>query len=517
MKDKRWLLWITLGGLALRLAVWFYYRSNPLALVTASLPDDALYYFTIARNLAHGYGISFDAVHPTNGMHPLWLFIITPVFWIGLTKWGAIYSVLLMQSVLDACVVWLIGSTVYDLLPEAKKSNRRTAAGVSALLYAGSALVIVRSINGLETTLTALLIVIWLRAYLRLDRGLLSWSVLGLLSGLLLLARTDMFLVLLPVAVFRIGRNGRNGRDGREWTKMLTAILVAAMIVAPWLIWNIVNFGTPIQSSAEAVPIFAMRKYDVLYGTGLLKYTHLLLEAGRNALKPFLYAGLGLPLLTILYAVAARRKTMSETERTVYLLTCGGVLLLVVHSLFRGFIREWYVLELIPLWLVAFGVSIGGNAGKTEARASGRWLLASMILVLQLIVFYPHERMPSQSAMVIRGVPMVQELTKTAKVASFNSGYYSYFASRPGSVVDLDGVVSAEAVEGIKHNDLRGYLTRDSVGYILDFRGDFGGYVNLIDHHLLDDFALETQDSTLALVLYRRKSVSGPKLLPLTQ
>ena len=107
MKEKRWLLWITLAGLALRFAAWFYFRAHTLLLVTTRLPDDALYYFTIARNLAHGYGMSFDGIHPTNGMHPLWLLLITPIFALHLTQWGFIHAALLLQTALDAQVVTL--------------------------------------------------------------------------------------------------------------------------------------------------------------------------------------------------------------------------------------------------------------------------------------------------------------------------------------------------------------------------------------------------------------------------
>src|SRR5690348_763846 len=119
MQQKRWLFWIVLAALIVRLAMWLYFRAHIFQLVTMRLPDDALYYFAIARNLAHGHGISFDSVHSTNGMHPLWLFVLAPIFWLHLTEWGSIHTALLLQSVLDAGVVWLIGATVYDSLPNA--------------------------------------------------------------------------------------------------------------------------------------------------------------------------------------------------------------------------------------------------------------------------------------------------------------------------------------------------------------------------------------------------------------
>jgi hypothetical protein len=510
--SKRWLWWIILVGFALRFGAWFYFGIHPLYLVTTRLPDDALYYFTIASNLAHGYGISFDTVHPTNGMHPLWLFLITPIFALGLAKWGFIYAVLLFQSVLDTIIIWLIGSMIYELLPNTSESNRKTAATSAALIYALSFLVIIRSINGLETTLTALLFVIWFRMFLRTRSGMLKdWAIFGIVTGLLMLSRTDSFIVLLPLVVYTFV-----ARIKLEWRGMLLALILAVVILAPWLIWNFVQFGTIVQSSAEAVPMLAMRKYDVLYGAS--KYWHFGIEAVRNILKPFWYAAFGLPVLTIGYAIIARRKKISQAERGIYSLIVGGVLLLIVHSLFRGFIRDWYIEELIPIFLIGFGISIGANAGSTEARPSGRFMLAALVILLQLILFR-QPQYQSQATILQTGLPTLEKLTQHTKVASFNSGYYGYFASTPGSMINIDGVVNSDALTALKSGRIGEYLANDSVSYILDFQGDFGGYVNLFDHHMMDGFE---RDSTFgnpnggndALALYRRKTILGQKQIP---
>src|SRR5665213_784475 len=470
MKEKRWLLWIALAGLALRFAAWFYFRAHTLQLVTSRLPDDALYYFAIARNLAHGYGMSFDGIHPTNGMHPLWLLLITPIFAVHLTQWGFIHATLLLQSILDIAIIWLIGSTVYDLLSLAKESNRKTAAGAAALIYALSTLVIIRSINGMETTLSALLFVVWFRLYVRVVRGIrgtrwTEWTFLGMITGLLLLARTDCFIVLIPITFYLLAAKWK-----AEWREMILALVIACVVISPWLIWNLIHFGTIMQSSGEAVPMLAWRKYYAIYGPFILNYGHLLSDGVRNALKPFWYAAFGLPLLTIGYAGVARRKKLSDGERAIYFLVLGGVLLLIIHSLFRGFIRDWYVEELIPLFLIGFGVSIGANAGTTEARASGRWGLAAGIIILQLFL-YRQPQYISQVVILKSGVPKVQQLSEHYKIASFNSGYYCYFAMKRGSVVNIDGVVSTDALTALKTGRVSAYLDADSVCYILDFEG----------------------------------------------
>jgi Dolichyl-phosphate-mannose-protein mannosyltransferase len=512
MQNKRWLGWIALAGLAVRIGAWFYFGIHALQLVTTHLPDDALYYFTIASNFAHGYGISFDTIHPTNGMHPLWLMLITPIFTLGFAKWGFIHVVLLFQSVLDTIIIWLIGSTIYDVLDNASESNRKTAAASAALIYALSSLVIIRSINGLETTLTALLFILWFRAYMQTASGLLKdWIIPGIVTGLLMLSRTDSFIVLLPLALYTFVTRAK-----LEWKSMLVALVLACIVIAPWLFWNIAHFGTIIQSSAEAVPMLAMRKYEVLYGSG--KYWHFGIEAARNAIKPFWYAAFGLPLLTIGYAIIARRKNLSPTERGIYLLIAGGVLLLIVHSFFRGFIRDWYILELLPLFLIGFGISMGMNAGTTEARASGRFTLAAIVIIFQLILFR-QPQYESQSQLLTLGLPTVEKLTEHSKVASFNSGYYGYFTNNPGNIVNIDGVVNSDALAALKVGRIGEYLDKDSVSYILDFQGDFGGYINLFDHHMMDGFVRDSlfgnpSGGNDALALYRRKNILGQKQIP---
>jgi len=64
-----------LGGFGLRLLfAWSGLAERGL------VADDAYYYFTIARNIAHGLGPTFDTLTPTNGFHPLWLLMLVPIF-----------------------------------------------------------------------------------------------------------------------------------------------------------------------------------------------------------------------------------------------------------------------------------------------------------------------------------------------------------------------------------------------------------------------------------------------------
>ncbi|MBM4043131.1 MAG: hypothetical protein FJ290_31970, partial [Planctomycetes bacterium] len=65
-------------GVGLLVRVLFLAAASEHALVRV-VPDDAYYYFKVARNVVAGQGATFDGIHPTNGYHPLWMGMLVPV------------------------------------------------------------------------------------------------------------------------------------------------------------------------------------------------------------------------------------------------------------------------------------------------------------------------------------------------------------------------------------------------------------------------------------------------------
>ncbi len=70
--------------------------------------DDSFYYFQIARNLAEGKFSTFDGgITRTNGYHPIWLFLITPFYWV-FDKEAALFAVKAFEIMLVAGGVALV-------------------------------------------------------------------------------------------------------------------------------------------------------------------------------------------------------------------------------------------------------------------------------------------------------------------------------------------------------------------------------------------------------------------------
>ena len=70
--------------------------------------DDSFYYFQIARNLAEGKFSTFDGgITRTNGYHPIWLFLITPFYWV-FDKEAALFAIKAFEIMLVAGGVALV-------------------------------------------------------------------------------------------------------------------------------------------------------------------------------------------------------------------------------------------------------------------------------------------------------------------------------------------------------------------------------------------------------------------------
>ena len=83
-------------------------RFDLINLIRDVIYDDAFYYFRIARNLAEGKFSTFDGgITRTNGYHPLWLFLITPFYWI-FDKEAALFAIKAFEIMLVAGGVALV-------------------------------------------------------------------------------------------------------------------------------------------------------------------------------------------------------------------------------------------------------------------------------------------------------------------------------------------------------------------------------------------------------------------------
>ena len=170
-------------------------------LITELIPDDAFYYFAISRNTALGRGISFDGINPTNGIHPLWMVLLVPVF--ALVEGAAsVRAPLLIGALFDVAA----GLLIYLVLRNSLRRAGLIAVPVAFVVFSMwmfSPFAIRQSLNGLETSLNLLLLTTVIFLMMRLEvANFSSVIVVSAIWGLVLLSRTDTILFWIPAIAF---------------------------------------------------------------------------------------------------------------------------------------------------------------------------------------------------------------------------------------------------------------------------------------------------------------------------
>jgi len=458
-------------------------------LLRDATPDDAYYYFQIARELVAGGGPSLDGETPTNGFHPLWLLFLLPGAAALPDPLLALRAGLSLGALFGAANVAL----VYALLRVV--GARRSAALVAAGAFAIHPTLVRDSVNGLETPLAVATqaFAAWIfarRATSRRPVPPRGWVGLGLAGGLMMLARTDavvVFAALLAGVVLHEGRAWRRGIAGA-----CVAGSVATLVLSPWLLWNLATFGSVLQVSATAIPEQLQRDYLAQYGAapGVLMRRALevtLRDLGRAGLL-YLAPGAGaLRVLTALAAVVLALQLVVPADparrlRRQWLLLAapvGGILAtFLVHTALRWWTREWYYTPLALVGALALGLALDHVQATLAALAPGRrWTapaaaIAAALLLLTALGPHRRERWGLRSVHRVNQLEaatwIAQHTAPDARVGSFNAGILSYFGRR--TVVNLDGAVNAEALRARESGSLLQYVVDRRIGYLADFR-----------------------------------------------
>jgi hypothetical protein len=156
--------------------------------------DDAYYYFKVAQNISEGHGSTFDGINPTNGYHPLWLWINIPIF--ALARFDLILPLRILLLVLSG----LTAATSVLLYRMIGKVFMPAIGAVAAIYWAFSREVLVQVYQqGLETGIAAFFVALFVYKLFEFERSWRSQPVtarqlaaLGVIAVLAMLSRLDL-------------------------------------------------------------------------------------------------------------------------------------------------------------------------------------------------------------------------------------------------------------------------------------------------------------------------------------
>ena len=488
---------VVLGlGLLVRLAIAC---QPPERLLPVCLADDTFYYLRIAENVLAGQGSTFDGHTATNGYHPLWMLVSLGAVKLAGSPVPAARVLVLLLALIGAGNAYLVWRLARGALSE-------VGALWAAAVWSLSPFVIFTELMGVEAPLMMLLA---LAALLMLQRiqaadgvSIRDWAVLGGLLGLALLARTDAILLALPLAAaVGIGYlwpvRSTPAVLNRRLTGALIGAGVSALVVAPWVLFNINTFGSVAQDSARAL-LWRERAWWALTDTTLAAK---LWQALTSGFADYLVRLVGLPNAALVLGLAGLllgavlaagrltgRRVWEPRTRALALPLAWGAVVWAFYVLYFWQQKFWYLLPVhLALALVgALAVDYLARA-MPDARAARRaFAVLSALLLLGFGQvgwkiwtngYQPWQRVYVEAATYVRQMHVMEENNLT--VGAFNAGILSAWSGLP--VVNLDGVVNPDATRAMQRRDLLAYLRERGVDVLVDHQrliamyGAFGG------------------------------------------
>jgi hypothetical protein len=453
---------VAIATLIAGVCVYYVTVHNRLGSVMALLSDDAFYYFKIASNIVSGNGSTFDGIAPTNGFHPMWMLLMVAVFGVAGNDPITPVTVVIVINLLLCIATFVL---LYRLVDE------YVAPGYAWITVAACTLpnILTGMLNGLETGLMLLLVVLTLRMLYR-DRPLSAGAPasggfgLGIMLGVVTLCRLDS--VFLFAAAFGLTAASAAVRRSVPKTAVVRLALLSggfALAVAPYFAWNLLSFGhlSPISGVVKSTfPVISARALHI---------------GGDKGFGALMLVAIGVLLALSFFADRSRErdwKTAAESPLVLLALACS------LHFANTMLFLEWGVYW----WHYGlYGLTLALAAAKFVRRLSlrsprlRRLAITVVVLPLLIVAATAHSRILQVKNEQHRGWPegaeWVRENTPPGTViAAKDAGIVGYFSERP--VINLDGKANGyEYLRHLRNDDVAGYLTSRDTEYLINVRG----------------------------------------------
>jgi hypothetical protein len=350
--------------------------ASPPSYLLGFLEDDALFYAVISRNMAHGFGSTFDRVSPTNGYHPLWMLMLSGYLWLLKPFVDTLHGdpevtlklLMIFQAALYLISLWLCVDIINKLVPK----NSRVALAVFVVAYAFA----LKQAFLMETGLSLLLML----SIIKMILGSTPHRdiKLSLLFGFWILARLDQ---AIPVALLGVYVARSQASDFRGFLRTLVKLgAVPILFLAAYLASNYLLFGElyttssllksrPLPGSPGAVLSAGWRSLTVHFDP-------------RNPRVPIMFLSIAatIPVIPLL----GRRHRSSAFDALVVSFA-GQLVALLTAGLFQREVRSWYfVLPAIlsyMIWMMPLNALLTRFTPRVSRVLKGVTLAAAILLL----------------------------------------------------------------------------------------------------------------------------------------
>ena len=523
-RAKKIVIWMLIFGFLIR----FAFSVLPFDILKGFVSDDSYYYFLVARTLIQsGMVFSADGITHTNGFHPLWLFTILPFWLIHNAGDMPIRMVMMWGAMLDT----FAGFLLFFLLKKFFKE------GISLLLtafYLFNPVNIVQAVTGMETPLNSFVMILllymvvkWSQSYSgnmneaprEKNWSIRKWSILfGIVSGLVLLARTDNVFLVAGAFIFMFSVVWR--KLPKPIFPIVWSVASSGLIIAPWYLFNLIKYHTILQTSAWAYPWIYheefIRENGSYFSWAILGKMNELLIAqlssigpyfGSNFIFAFVFGGMAICALT----TRGKKETKNLFKYLSWALLAVGVYLFF-HIFIRWFPRIWYEQSFFIVLIPFLGLLLSLFRKKLVLILAGIFFLVSSIHAVTRVetgvgTFIPTWKTQLRADVAVKLIQ--QFVPKDDIVGCWNSGYVQYWSNR--KVINMDGLANNEILQHYKNRTPMKYIRKRNIKWMVDnpvyFQWSFGKYFEdgAIDRHFLGfkevkDIGIKGNDMWLAMI-----------------
>ncbi|NYF91231.1 hypothetical protein RBB79_16550 [Tunturiibacter empetritectus] len=419
--------------------------------------DDGYFYPQIARYIARGQGSTFNGIMLTNGYHPLWMLICVIGAWITPASYPLVQ---LLTSVQDV----LILGCVYTIVSVSRRAKMRgSVLGCLPLLFFGMVLGIWRLLEAnlaLALQLSVLIIVCPVLSASFYDK-LGRWRnlLIGTLFGLTMLARLDLMFFVATILIYEIVNTNWSLSLQTRTRSSLIQMTAAGMLLAPYFIWNIHQFG-------HLLPI-----------SGAIKSTFPHPE--RWGFSNFMYPVIGAIFLNSSLLI---KKTRTSFEN-ICILTAIAAALHMAYTLTFGELAPWYLttgyltLCFCVIWMVDSVLRVAPSLEWMETALAALVFFAFLSLAALRIfsnftyTHFVHRQVTFHGSYLEPklglAITLRDTLPKGSRIFVFDApGSVAFYSGM--SILPVDGLVANYAYnDEVVKEGFSDYATRKHIDYFI--------------------------------------------------
>jgi len=408
--------------------------------------DDSFFYLKIAQNIVNGLGITFDTISTTNGFHPLYLIVITLLFFIlklfGITSSEAQYISIFIFHIILLHVIIIISLKIL----KRKLDEKYFKYGMSIFIIFCLSFVFIRDF-GIESHLSCLLMSFFLLNNINNGKPKKRIVYNSLIISGLFLCRTDYLFTLIPFLI--LSAILITNKDTRVFSA-ISYILILFITTSVYYLINYFYWGHFQTTSGALINAFPI---PVLINN--LDMTIVLHFKLYNQ-------GVKILLFLFIFVIFITRKNKSQLEILLIFISSGLLFNCIMHLMFNVYgLREWYMTH--PLFVISFMLILLLEKYNSIIRN----LALYIFILLFLLVFYFSRISALKWEYALDYAEYLKNNTpKEDIIYQFDmSGIISFFSDR--YIIDGDGLVSDfNYISFLKNRKINLYLKEHKVKYL---------------------------------------------------